>query len=301
MQDRLTHFEIAQIEQLLENHFEKNGPDILGAQLGQFVRRAISPKTIKSLGGLRSLVEIELSRSVELVGALPSDTLYRVKASGKGVSHTAAVPELVTLPQFWDAFSNPTIDCIVAVNAVTESFYVGLPAESLRPDFTPLRKMSSEEFRVLAKAYAEDQTDSELSNELLGTLDQPVFYHRWISVLRSRRTATENLLKSWEITRTRLVTTRLTEELERAGVDPTRAAQMANGARPKPSKAPKKLDVEQVRLEIPEILPAVGETADLRELRTLMHRAIDRMSLADLKEIRVPAGLLLEIYQKPAD
>lgn len=301
MQDRLTRFEVAQIEQFLESYFEKNGQDILGAQLGQFVRRAISPKTIKSVGGLKSLVAAELSRSVELVGALPSDSLYRVSAPGKGASYTAAECGSVTLPQFWDAFSNPNLDCIVAVNPATESLHVGLPSEPLPPDAKPLRKMSSEEFRVLAKGYAESQDDSELSNELLATLDQPVFYHRWISVLRARRTATENHLKSWEVTRTRQVISRLREELERAGVNSVRAAQMAAEMRPKPSKGPKALNVEQARLETPGIVPAVGKTPDLQELRALMHRAIDRMSLADLKEIRVPAGLLLEIYQKPVD
>uniref|UniRef100_UPI001C553458 hypothetical protein n=1 Tax=Citrobacter cronae TaxID=1748967 RepID=UPI001C553458 len=96
MQDRLTRFEVAQIEQFLENHFEKNGQDILCAQLGQFVRRAISPKTIKSVGGLKSLVAVELSRSVELVGALPSDSLYRINVLGKDATHTSAECESVT-------------------------------------------------------------------------------------------------------------------------------------------------------------------------------------------------------------
>ncbi|PMY41455.1 hypothetical protein C1Y35_07665 [Pseudomonas sp. GW456-L14] len=301
MQDRLTHAEIAQIEQSLQNHLKKNGHDILGAQLGQFVRRAIAPKTIKSVGGLQSLVTLELSQNVEFMQALPSDSLYRVKTSGAGVLPATAERVEVTTPQFWDAFSNPNIECVVGIIPATASFHVSLPDDSLPSDVVLLRKMTSDEFRAEAKVYAESQEDAELSSELLATLEKPVFYHGWISVLRSRRSSTENHLRSWEIARTRLVIGRLTEELERVGIDSYRAAKMASEVRPKPSKAPKKLVSDQAHPHVPAIATAAGETTELQELRELVHRAIDRMQLADLNEIRIPAGLLLEIYQKPAD
>jgi hypothetical protein len=302
---RLTSFEITLVQRSLETQLEKVGPDILGAQLGQFVRRAISPKTIKSVGGLKSLVDVELSEVVELVGALESDTLYRIKAPSHGTLHGAPNPVAVTSPEFWDAFSNPNIDCLVGVDPACETVFVCNPSKVFGPEIKPLSKVSSEEYRALAKTYAEQQADGELTAILLETLDHPIFYPRWIAALRAQRTASANHLKKWEIMRTELVIDRLRHELEQAGVHPDRAHLIANEVRPKPSKSPRKLGEKfsPPQDRQPEAFsPApAADVKGLQDLRALMHRAVDRMTLADLKDIRVPAGLLLEIYQNPAD
>lgn len=302
---RLTTIEITLVKRSLETHLEKSGPDILGAQLGQYVRRAISPKTIKSVGGLRSLVGLELSEVVEFADALESDTLYRIKPPSHETLHGSPDSDAVSGPDFWDAFSNPNIDCLVGVDPTYELVFAGHPSRAFGPEVKPLTKMSSEEYRAQARIYAEQQAEGELTAILLETLEHPIFYPRWIAALRAHRTASVNHLKMWEIMRTELVVERLRHELEQAGVNQDRASLIVDELRPKASRTPRKLSENHTPTQDrqPETFsPArATESKDLQELRALMHRAIDRMSLADLNEIRVPAGLLLEIYQKPAD
>ncbi|MNP64789.1 hypothetical protein D3C76_1603150 [compost metagenome] len=80
---------------------------------------------------------------------------------------------------------------------------------------------------------------------------------------------------------------------------------IANDIRPKSARSlAKPAEAAAPRIarqpESPSLAPG-AESKEHEELRAVLHRAIDKMSLADLKDIRVPAGLLLEIFQEQAD
>jgi len=308
MPSRLAANEIAYIRTALVTAAAKHGPDIIGAELGQFVKRAIAPKTIKSLGGLKSLVGNELSEIVEYVDSLSSDTLYRLRVSDQGATYPSPSPLTDVGPGVWDGFSNPNIDCVLGVDVSSDRIFVCTP-ESLAPSIKRLKKMTSDEYRVLAQDYACAQEGEELRTQLLETLQHPNFYPRWISVLRHHaRLTSVNLLKTWEIKRTELVRARLVQELEQAGIGPDRAYAMASLVCSRTSQSSYKASKQSESPPSKQAKPAIDVVAslpsaakDLQDLRNLMHQAIDRMSLGDLKEIRVPAGLLLEIYQKSAD
>ncbi|AVJ25012.1 MULTISPECIES: hypothetical protein [Pseudomonas] len=303
MNPRLTGNEIAKIQTLLNEHVQKKGPSILGAQLGQCIRRAISPKSIKFIGNLRSLVDIELRELLSFVEALPSDSLYLVSGPGQGpiTFNSEFVPAAGA--KLWESFSNPTIDCLVGVDSAGVT-YVTTSAKPFGADFTLLKKMTSDEFYDLAQVFANEQKDIPLQAALYEALDHPNFYSKWIAALRAHR-STANFLRTWEIKRTELVIARLQEELERAGLGTARAVVIANDIRPKPARSvakPAAVPAPKTarQPEAPTAVPG-AESNDLEELRAVMHRAIDKMSLADLKDIRVPAGLLLEIFQEQAD
>lgn len=300
---RLTHPEILQIYQSLGPYLKRSGSEILGAQLGQLVKRAIYPRSIQSVGGLKSLVSIELSDGLEIVGTDGSDTIYCIKAPLPAQLPSSSAP--LASPEFWDGFSNPNIDCLVGYDPGNESVFVGPASMSLPSEAKLLSKMCSEEYRVLAKTFAEDQPDPGMKASLLETLDHPTFYPKWIATLRAKRTASANYVKSWEIVRTELVVERLQKELEQAGASQDRARMIVNEVRPKPSHVPRKVTTQSLPsltiLQETNACAPEGESNELQELRTLLHKAIDRMPLADLKDIRVPAGLLLELLLKPAD
>ncbi len=297
MTPRLTGTEIAKIQTLLNEHVHKKGPSILGAQLGQYIRRAISPKTIKFIGNLRSLVDNELREVLSFVEALPSDSLYLV--SGPGQGPITFNPDFVPAAgaKLWESFSNPTIDCLVGVDTAGV-IYVTTPAKPFGADFTLLKKMTSDEFYELAKVFAVEQKDIPLQAALYEALEHTNFYSKWIAALRAHR-STANFLRTWEIKRTDLVIARLQEELERAGLGTARAVVIANDIRPKPARSvakPPAVPVQKAACQ-PEAASSVpgAESEDLEELRAVLHQAIDKMSFADLSDIRVPAGLLLEI------
>ncbi len=309
MPSRLAASEIAHIRVALVTSASKRGPDFIGAELGQFVKRAIAPRTLKSLGGLKSLVGNELSEIVEYVDSLSSDTLYRLKVTDKGPSYIPASPPPELGVSAWDGFSNPNIECFVGVDVGAERIFVGASPESLGSNAKRLRKMTSDEYRVLAQAFASEQESEELRTDLLEALQHPSFYTRWISVLRHHaRVTSVNHLKSWEIKRTGLVMARLQQELEQAGLREDKALALAREVcsrtsptsftANKPSAPP---SLQQVKPSVESASFLRSTPSDLQDLRDLMHRVVDRMSLSDLKEIRVPAGLLLEIFQKSAD
>ncbi|OOE10956.1 hypothetical protein BSR09_06690 [Stutzerimonas degradans] len=297
MTPRLTGNEIAKLQTLLNDHAQKKGPSILGAQLGQYIRRATSPKTIKFIGNLRSLVDNELRELLSFVEALPSDSLYLVSCPGQ--SPITFNPDFVPAAgaKLWESFSNPTLDCLVGVDSAGV-IYVTTPAKPFGPDFTLLTKMSSDEFYELAKVFAAEQKDIPLQAALFEALEQPNFYSKWIAALRAHR-STANFLRTWEIKRTELVIARLQKELEKAGIGAAQAVVIANDIRPKPARSVAK-PAAVPEPKAPSAAPE-AESKDLGELRAVLHRAIDKMSLADLKDIRVPAGLLLEIFQGQAD
>jgi hypothetical protein len=304
---RLAASEIAQIRASLLSTAAKHGPDILGAELGQVVKRAVAPKTIKSLGGLKSLVGSELSGIVAYVDSLISDTLYRVIVSDQGSVYTSHSLALEFDAGVWDGFSNPNVNNFVGFDTKSSRIIVAAPSESYGPEVKPLKKMTADEYRLLAQEYANEQGNQELKAELLEVIQLPAFYPKWFAALqRYRRIASVNYPKTWEIKRTGLVMSRLQQELEHAGLNADRAFALANEVCSRSSRnsykaTPLYAPVWQTKPPIDNAGPLASASKDLHDLRELMHRAIDQMSLDDLKEIRVPAGLLLEAFQKSAD
>lgn len=307
MPSRLAASEIAQIRASLLATAVKHGPEILGAELGQIVKRAIAPKTIKSLGGLKDLVANELSGIVAYIDSLNSDTLYRVKVSDQGSFHN---PPNLTL-QFdsgvWDGFSNPNVDMFVGFDAKSSRILATAHSESYGPEVKPLKKMTSDEYRLLAQEYAGEQGNQDLKAELLEVIQLPAFYPKWFALLqRYRRMTSVNYPKTWEVKRTGLVMARLQQELEQAGLSADRAFALAKevcsrGSRNSYKAPPLYTPVWQAQPSIDNAGSVSPASQDLHGFRELMHRAIDQMSLDDLKEIRVPAGLLFEAFQKSAD
>ncbi len=307
MPSRLAASEIAQIRAYLLSTAAKHGSDILGAELGQIVKRAVAPKTIKSLGGLKSLVGNELSGIVAYVDSLTSDTLYRVRTSDQSTFYTSPSLALEFDAGVWDGFSNPNVDSLVAFDTRSSRIIVAAPSESYGPEVKPLKKMTTDEYRSLAQEYADEQINQELKAELLEVIQLPAFYPKWFAALqRYRRMASVNYPKAWEIKRTGLVMARLQQELEQAGLSADRAFALASEVCSRSSRNSQKAiplcaPVWQAKPPTDNAVSLSSASKDLQDLRELMHRAIDQMSLDDLKEIRVPAGLLLEAFQKSAD
>lgn len=304
MTPRLTSKEVAKINGLLIAHAHEKGPRILGAQLGQYIRRAISPKTIKFIGNLRSLVDDELCEVLTFVQALPSDSLYSIAAADNSGGHFNTDHLPVTGAKLWENFSNPNVDCTIGVDA-SEVVYVAPPTKPFGPEITRINKMTSDEYLELAKRFAAEQTDPTLQAALVQALEHPIFYPKWIAVLRELRSTAANHLRAWEIQRTDLVVTRLQQELEDAGVSSAQAVIIANDIRPKSGrsvfKAAQSAALRAVNHPEAASVTSAVESKEHEDLRKVLHRAIDKMSFSDLKEIRVPAGLLLEIFQEQVD
>nr|WP_314481431.1 hypothetical protein [uncultured Pseudomonas sp.] len=299
---RLTPEQINKVHQSLNASLRFSGADILGSQLGQYVARAIAPKTIKSLGGIRSIVASDLNDVVEFVEPRQSDFLFRITLQATEPVREIIEQTTVNGAQLWRYFSNPNVHCTLGVDEAYQVI-VSSPEQPFAAPVKLLNRMQAEEYRTLALAYAQEQSDDDFRAELLDLVNEAWIYAKWIECLRTKRTTSINYLKSWEIKRTELVVTRLREELERVGMDPSHATLLADGVRPPLKK--KAVDEPQspsyAIAVSDDSLPDDGETRELKELRALLRQAVEHMSLEDLKAIRVPAGVWLALRHKSVD
>jgi len=292
---RLSADTIAAITRLLSIYIQQHGPQIIGAQLGLLVSEALRPQSLRALGGLKSLTQNELRHLLQpnLSTADSPDIWFHINVGGTDVEATYATSanrdEVAGLP-LWKAYSNPNVREQLAVNAagIIRSVGQGAPV----PDGHKfMQRPTSDEYKDLARQFADNQTDLAVRAYLLDALQGPEFYDRWITELRRLRTPSLNLLREWETVRAEYVAKRLQESLTECGVESARAAEIAANARPivatgrpQQTKSPVATPVKS------STQPSSNDIPEIEALRAFLHAAIDVMSASELRELRLPVG-----------
>lgn len=300
----------SRLKKSLARWHANRGPVLLGSQLGQLIGEVIQPLTIRSCGGLKALADRDLREIVNSIREQnSSDIRYRILVSpdpslpAAQSSGTFDQEQEIAGVDIWRIFANPRIVCQLAASPNGE--IVVAPTEhALSSGKNLLRKLTSEDYRLLAGQFTATWIDPSARERMQSALQLDEFYNSWIESLRRSRTTEFNPLKQWEITRAEHVARKLGEELVAAGVDSARAAEIVATARPSTSpRAPRvAVPIEPTRsacAKLPDSARASRSVADdTRWMREVLHLAIDKMPLSELLEIRVPAGLLLEISRQ---
>lgn len=316
MQTLLTSLAASQLEQLKQSLVRwqaTRGSLLLGAQLGQLVGDVIHPASLKGFGGLKALVERELLSLVVPVSEPGSaDIRYQiVLPPGEAVlatpTHdlTLEGERKVAGAELWRLFANPRLGTTLAANTAGDVF-AAAAEHQLSTGLIVLRKLTSEDYRLLAGQFAATLPASADRERMQAALQAPEFYNGWIATLRQARTPEMNPLKQWEAVRAEHVARRLGDELRNANVDDARAAEIVAAARPNLSAQASRVamgtDAAHGQASAVATTPppsAVrGVTDDTSLMREMLHLAIDKMALNELLEIRIPAGLLLEISRQ---
>lgn len=302
----LNETEFEAVKQALIVRRSEKGNLILGAQLGQVISKAIAPRLVRDLPILRELAEEDLRSLVELVPNASSnaDVRYRIIADQAPTSLTSEDLRSVVGSELWKFFSNPNQSCSLAIEPSSGLIYVA-PLRAIFPmGLQRLERMDSEDYRVLAGQFAAQQ-DSPLREKLEECLVEPHFYDPWIDALRASGSRERKLLKTWESLRTEHVVKRLGERLTNAGVSVALQAEIIFAARPrKKAAAVQQAPVPEISSASPPPRPgaqaAVSSSDDvaLERLREIVHASVDRMSFAELREVRIPAGILLDAVQQ---
>lgn len=284
----------------------EKGNLILGAQLGQVISKAIAPRLVRELPVLRNLTEEELSSLVELVPNASSNTdvQYRIVADQPPTSLTREDLKSVVGSDLWKFFSNPNQSCSLAIEPSTGLIYVAVLRAIFPVGLQRLERMDSEDYRVLAEQFAAQQ-DSPLREKLEECLVEPHFYDLWIDALRASGSPERKLLKTWESLRTEHVVKRLGERLTNAGVSVALQAEIISAVRPrKKATAVQQAPVPEISSASipprPAAQSAVSSSDDvaLERLREIVHASVARMSFAELREVRIPAGILFDAVQQ---
>jgi hypothetical protein len=303
----LTPQEIAKIAQALDAYAAQSGNKrILGAKLGSIITLAIRPKQLRELGGMRKVASDALG---QLLAPLPTTTLdpdvaFEVKTRTPHAGTDNLIPNVPTEvagAALWRLFSNPRLPC-----ALTISPEGSVVAQRVDPDGPAmpgtLEGPTTEDYQALARDFA-SQEDPPVREKLEATIVVEDFYNTWIAALRALRTPQNNLLKRWETLRSEFVASKLHQALAAAGMDVVRVSEIVSTARPlagwrqRPPTEAAKTEAPAIRADA--VHQAVAPVMDdLAALRKILHGAIDRMSLSELSELRVPAGALIEIAKK---
>lgn len=300
--------EMAVIARALEVHAVKSGNRrILGAQLGFIINEAVRPRHLRELGGVRKIAVTALADLLHPVpvSAQDPDIAFEIKPRQ---SQTAIVPRIpdsateVAGADLWRLFSNPKIACSLTVTPAGEVCFIP-PHDMPQSESAALTRPSAEDYRRLAVSFAQLENDP-LKTELMAVAKLPDFYNSWIVALRRLRTQERNLLKSWEILRSDFIADSLRTQLQQAGLDVVRASEIVATARPIVPQRSAMVALDANAKREPAYSAAAESPAsknnvdELSVLRRVLHEAIDRMSLADLRELRIPAGAMIDVLTR---
>lgn len=308
----LSPTERATLDNLLEGYLADKGPLILGAQLGQFIAQALKPRTVQQVGGFKTLVSTDLKDALKVQEAADgaTDVEYEIQ-SARLVQplpeDLAGVPDQVvelSRKVLWRVFSNPRIDHVLLVGA-DGRIYASAQGTPIPEAYRSLAKPDGRQFRELAEQFAERQTDLAVKGFLKTSLEPKEFYDGWIKELRRLRTPSSNLLREWETLKSEYVANQLHAGLLDCGVDTGRAAEVVAKARPvvRPHSPLAMAPVSPSTAGATKAsqgghLPLGAGDEAIVEFRQLVHVAIDLMSIAELRELKIAAGLLYDATRR---
>lgn len=301
-ESKLSPVDVATLTKALTDYALINGPRILGAQLGNLIGAALQPRSARELGtSNRAIIATELSHLLKEVDPAPnaSDRIFHVVTG----SAAATIQRPLTPPpdslreiagrELWQCFSNPNISCQLFASTQGTVLLGGIDT-SVPEEFRSLTRLTSDDYRRLAQAFI-DSVPSEFREVLQGCIGNPDFYNPWIAALRALRTPSRNLLKDWEVRRSEFIASKLSEALFSAGVLLSHAVEMVSLARPSRVAAVTSPENSQ---EPPQ---PVAEPPAIEVLRKLAHAAIDQMSLSELRDLKIPVGLLYDAQRRGQD
>ena len=157
--------ELAAIARALDQRAAERGSEILGSQLGLLISQAIHPRKVRDVGGLREITESDLRELVQAraprIGS--ADIAFEIRGSNSG---SATSPPLIAPDthreiaggELWRFFSNPKILCQLAASSTGQVLRFA-PDAAIPGAFSLLKRPTSEEYRTLARQFAEQQEE----------------------------------------------------------------------------------------------------------------------------------------------
>jgi hypothetical protein len=313
MENPINESQVEQMKVALLDRFPKDTP-ILGSALGSILIPFIAPNRFSGIGGLKAFVSKYLHDTVVWVGRtsdIPGDDKYQIIGSRDWVDVNSLSPGI-----FWSAFSNPYVPGRFSLSSTKDILcFCSEPTTQIPTDWQEVSKVTEDDYRELARDFIAS-LDSTLTTEASNIVSKPGFNASWIQFLKSKGGL--NSLRKWEKKRIDHILVKFRKSLEdadcaektvselesmlvnsrdlsqkRADIARTSSSSRRPYLDPLTFQNTKPLDYARYnRSEIP------GSSNEDAEFRDLMHKAIDRMSLDELRALRVPIGIILDLVRK---
>jgi len=272
---------VHEVTSILKDIVAKAG-QIPGTQLSALLRARVpewSPTTF-GVRNLREFVASHVSGVIE-AGRSGMDVVYAPE--GTALMSTPSAPDATTQVDFWRVWSSPNGPHALVVDSMGPTLRVvprGGPVESgqvlLEPPAVDFHRRIAEEFLPSLSV--------DLRSKLQGVIDDTSkrWWQDWVRELRGTE-----YLGVWNAFRRQKLEERLSLQLRTTGFAPAAIDRLLKTIR------------EQHVLARPRARRTVDETFhrqdDAATLQRVVTEAVQRMSITELRELRLPVGIVLDV------
>lgn len=282
-------------EFIVETCLNSPTPEVLGTSLAAIVKARFPTVNLKSkYGGLGGFVKDYCSRDIDFHGRRGLDLVY-VHASR--LSEIPADTHVATAPKDtpWIAFSNPSSSNRLFMKQDASAMLVVRPENPTPDGYVEVPKVTEQEYREIAKEFIADLSLPE-QTEYGDIVAKPGFWFPFVNLVKERQgqQGNDNLVK--------LRLTRLNELLEKRlrSLAPLSSAELQRACRlvkaksqqthpmTRPDLLSRKKNHDEERLPL----------LDGAFTRRLALSAIELMSVDELRQIRLPLGVMADAFRK---
>lgn len=262
--------------------------EILGSQLGNAIAKWSPGLSLRAYGGLRAFVEAELGGAIEWLRREGLDDFYRVAAKKLADYGQWERPSWST-PQLWSSFTNPNRSVRLAVAVDGKSLLITTSPDAPLPDgVVELKRLSTDSYRSMAANFLAGLPDESTRAELSPLLGGNPFWNAWIDGVSKHEQKA-----AWESFRVSAIDKEFLQQLAAAGIEEARSREMLTALHSsKNSQRPKGRSANATH-RAPANLPH-GRA----ELLRLVRETIERLSDEELRSLRLPVGVILDVVRQ---
>jgi hypothetical protein len=267
--------------------------ELLGSSIGYELKENFPQLDIKKqFGGLKRFIQDYCSDQIEFVAKRGLDDVYISKSRVVNQERDKAVSlyrmEATTETDLWKAFSNPNYQSVIAINKGTGDMLVVAPDAELQAELTPVPKVTDEEHRAIARGFV-PQSNVYIRQKLASVLDHQHYWNEWNKVINAQRDGTYRTWIEWRgqqilnLFQRRLESAHLPDELIKAFVRRMSTKLYRN---------------KSTSASLGEHTSPTDVSPSLAHLRELVHAAVDLMSEEELRQIKIPVGVVVDVTGK---
>lgn len=274
--------------------------ELLGSQLGGLVSSAIRPAKILAFGGLKNFTTVYLSDFVawnRRTTDVPGDDIYSI-AMPKNAEIDSPIKEVRKLPgkQFWTFYTNPHQPGFFAKNKGNDGLYFSTAVFNVADGWTEMPRITPALYKSWMKQFVLEKFNSDDQSKALELLEEDSFNNTWVRFLKEHDIP--NILPIWEQQRIKKIVEFLRDSLEEHDIlefDVEQLCAELISSRKSKSRNEKRISVAPTGLTKKDTqqLPSSLDDPQLIAARALAHKAIDLMTMDDLRLLRIPLGVLL--------